>query len=104
MTFERMWHDLAPVGRSASSGGYFRQPFGTAERETHAWFLEECARRDLRAQSDGNGNTIAWWLPSPGIVPNASTGSEPKNVQKRLGVSVEDGVMTGSHLDSVLDG
>ena len=47
MTFERMWHDLAPVGRSASSGGYFRQPFGSAERECHAWFLEECARRDL---------------------------------------------------------
>ena len=53
-----------PSGASASSGGYFRQPFGSAERECHAWFLDECARRDLPVTSDGNGNTIAWWLPS----------------------------------------
>ena len=33
--FERMWTDLAPVGRSASSGGYFRQPFTTPERELY---------------------------------------------------------------------
>lgn len=31
--FERMWSDLAPIGRSATSGGYFRQPFLSAERE-----------------------------------------------------------------------
>jgi N-carbamoyl-L-amino-acid hydrolase len=81
MTFERMWHDLAPVGRSATSGGYFRQPFGSAEREAHAWFVEECARRDLRVTTDGNGNSVAWW-----------------------GAPAGDGVLTGSHLDSVLDG
>ena len=81
MTFERMWHDLHPVGRSATSGGYFRQPFGSAERECHAWFLEECARRDLTVRHDGNGNTVAWWGDPDG-----------------------DGVLTGSHLDSVLDG
>ena len=67
--FEGMWSDLAPVGRSAASGGYFRQPFGSAERECHAWFLEECARRDLEVEHDGNGNAVAWWEP-PGIVPN----------------------------------
>ena len=104
MTFERMWHDLAPVGRSASSGGYFRQPFGNAERECHAWFLEECARRDLTVQSDGNGNTIAWWLPSIGIVPDVRAPGEPEKGPERQGVSVQDGVVTGSHLDSVLDG
>jgi N-carbamoyl-L-amino-acid hydrolase len=27
MTFEEMWADLAPIGRSSSSGGYFRQPW-----------------------------------------------------------------------------
>ena len=45
--FEAMWDELAPVGR-ATSGGYLRQPFTAAEREARAWFLEECARRDLR--------------------------------------------------------
>ena len=29
--FEQMWSDLAPLGRSASSGGYFRQPFTSVE-------------------------------------------------------------------------
>jgi N-carbamoyl-L-amino-acid hydrolase len=80
MSFEEMWASLVPVGRSASSGGYFRQPFGSAERECHAWFLEECTRRDLAVEHDGNGNTIAWWGDG------------------------DDGVLTGSHLDSVLDG
>ena len=31
--FTQLWGDLAPVGRSASSGGYFRQPWTTAESE-----------------------------------------------------------------------
>jgi N-carbamoyl-L-amino-acid hydrolase len=83
MTFEQLWHALTPVGRSASSGGYFRQPFASAERECHAWFLEECRARGLDVEHDGNGNTVAWWRPA------ASEGS---------------GVLTGSHLDSVLDG
>ena len=104
MTFERMWHDLAPVGRSASSGGYFRQPFGSAERECHAWFLAECARRDLLVQSDGNGNTLAWWLPPGGMVPDSRAPGEPASGPGPQGPSVRDGVVTGSHLDSVLDG
>ncbi len=81
--FEQMWRDLGAVGRSAASGGYFRQPFGAAEREAHAWFVEECRARDLEVESDGNGNTVAWWRP-------AGVGGRP--------------VATGSHLDSVLDG
>ncbi len=80
MTFERMWQDLAPLGRSTTSGGYFRQPFGSAERECQAWFLEECAARSLEVEQDGNGNTVAWWGEG------------------------DDAVLTGSHLDSVLDG
>jgi beta-ureidopropionase / N-carbamoyl-L-amino-acid hydrolase len=80
MTFEAMWRDLSPVGRSASTGGYFRQPFASAERECHAWFVEQCMARGLDVQHDGNGNTVAWW----------GTG--------------DDAVLTGSHLDSVLDG
>jgi beta-ureidopropionase / N-carbamoyl-L-amino-acid hydrolase len=86
VTFEEMWRELAPVGRSATSGGYFRQPFGSAERECTAWFLEQCTGRDLDVRSDGNGNLVAWWHP----------GGEPAT---RSG-----GVVAGSHLDSVLDG
>ncbi|MGN6131198.1 MAG: allantoate amidohydrolase [Nocardioidaceae bacterium] len=81
--FEQMWRDLAAVGRSAESGGYFRQPFAAAEREAHAWFLEEARARDLEVASDGNGNTVAWWRPE-------GASGRP--------------VVTGSHVDSVLDG
>jgi N-carbamoyl-L-amino-acid hydrolase len=79
-----MWQDLAPVGRSASTGGYHRQPFTSAEREGHAWFLEQCAARGLVVERDPFGNTVAWWRPDPA----------PR----------EDAVLTGSHLDSVVDG
>src|SRR6478735_4039931 len=79
--FERMWGDLAPVGRAAVSGGYFRQPFTTPERELSAWFVEQCEARRLRVESDGFGNVVGWW----------DSGDGPA-------------VLTGSHLDSVLDG
>lgn len=78
-----MWRDLAPVGRSADSGGYFRQPFTAAELELRAWFGEQVAARGLALESDGFGNLTAWWRP------DGVTGP---------------GVLTGSHLDSVLDG
>ncbi len=78
-----MWRDLAPIGQSAASGGYFRQPFQSAERECQAWFLAECARRGLHVTADVHGNTVAWWRPEGASGP---------------------GVLTGSHLDSVLDG
>jgi N-carbamoyl-L-amino-acid hydrolase len=79
--FERMWADLAPIGRSASTGGYFRQPFTTADQELRSWFEGQCAARGLRLETDGFGNAVAWW----------DAGSGPA-------------VLTGSHLDSVLDG
>lgn len=79
---ERMWADLRPVGRSAASGGYLRQPWTTAEAELRAWFVEQAAARGLVVETDGVGNTVAWWGPDlPG-----------------------ERVVTGSHLDSVLDG
>lgn len=80
--FETMWTDLAAIGRSPASGGYFRQPFAAAERECHAWFVEQCRARELSLEHDGNGNTVAWWGES----------------------GAGDAVLTGSHLDSVLDG
>jgi len=85
MSFEQMWRELAPIGRSSTTGGYFRQPFGSAERECHAWFVEQCAARGLEVEQDGNGNTVGWWR-------GGSTGS------------TRGAVVTGSHLDSVVDG
>ena len=82
--FERMWADIAPVGRSATSGGYFRQPYTSAEVELRAWFVEQCRGRGLEVRRDELGNVLAWWHAGDG--------------------PVRDGVLTGSHLDSVLDG
>ena len=82
MSFERMWAELAPVGRSVRTGGYFRQPYEAADVELRHWFVGEAEARGLRVERDGVGNVIAWWdagTPGPGVV-------------------------TGSHLDSVRDG
>src|SRR6478609_521301 len=76
--FEDMWRTIEPIGRAARSGGYFRQPFASAEREVDAWFVEQATARGLRVETDSFGNRIAWW--------DAGTGP---------------GVVTGSHLDSV---
>jgi N-carbamoyl-L-amino-acid hydrolase len=85
VSFEELWSELLPVGRVAATGGYRRQPFSTAEREARAWFLEACADRDLTVEADGFGAlTGGWWRPDP---------------RQRAG-----GILTGSHLDSVLDG
>lgn len=84
MSFEQLWADLEPVGRSASSGGYFRQPWLGAESELRAWFVSAAEERGLRVETDGLGNQVAWW--------DAGSGS------------AEKAVLTGSHLDSVLDG
>jgi beta-ureidopropionase / N-carbamoyl-L-amino-acid hydrolase len=81
--FEEMWRELAPVGRTAG-GGYLRQPLTRAERECSAWFLQAAADRHLRVEMDGFGNAVAWWDP-----PQASAATS---------------LLTGSHLDSVLDG
>ena len=83
-----MWRDLAPIGRSSASGGYFRQPWTSPENELRAWFVEEARSRDLEVEGDGMGNLFAWWKPQPTDI---WAGERP-------------GVLTGSHLDSVLDG
>ncbi len=90
MTFESLWRDIEPIGRSAGlhgSGGYFRQPWASAEEELRAWFAEQAAARGLTLETDAMGNQVAWWRPEP--------------VPSRVEIL---GVLTGSHLDSVLDG
>ena len=83
MTFEQMWRDLEPLGRDTTTGGYRRAPFDSAERECVAWYLQECANRDLDVEWDGQGNAIAWWRPA---------GAHAR------------GILIGSHLDSVDNG
>lgn len=83
MSFEEMWADLAPVGRSASSGGYNRSPWTTTEAELQDWFRAAATGRGLEVAQDGLGNLLAWWRPAGAEGP---------------------AVLTGSHLDSVLDG
>src|SRR5215217_1207606 len=83
-----MWAELAPIGRTGG-GGYTRLPWEAAEEELHAWFREQCGRRSLRVEQDGFGNAVGWW--------------DPDSVGQG-GASQEGGVVTGSHLDSVLDG
>lgn len=83
MDFEEHWRALAPIGRSARSGGYHRQPWHAAELELRAWFRQEAAARDLRVEEDPFGNLVAWW------------GEE---------ADADGAVLTGSHLDSVIDG
>jgi beta-ureidopropionase / N-carbamoyl-L-amino-acid hydrolase len=106
VSFEEMWRDLAPVGRSAATGGYFRQPFASAERECRAWFLEQCAVRGLSVEEDGFGNAIAWWSERSEEVEEPFDGAQEPPRSLRSGVSKPraDGILTGSHLDSVLDG
>jgi beta-ureidopropionase / N-carbamoyl-L-amino-acid hydrolase len=101
--FERMWSDLAPVGRSASSGGYFRQPFTPAERELSDWFREQAAARSLRLESDATGNLVAWWDPDAAVVREQTAPDSRLQRPLNHGLS-RAGVLTGSHLDSVLDG
>ncbi|WP_370287830.1 allantoate amidohydrolase [Nocardioides sp.] len=81
---ERMWRDLAPIGRSARSGGYDRSPWHGAELELRAWFRQQAGDRGLAVEEDPFGNLVAWWRPA--------------------GTDGARAVLTGSHLDSVPDG
>ncbi|MFT3876314.1 MAG: allantoate amidohydrolase [Propioniciclava sp.] len=73
--------DIQQIGRDATSGGYCRPVFSTAEMDLRAWFLGEADRRGLDVEIDRNGIIWAWWgAPGPGSV------------------------VTGSHLDSVPGG
>ncbi|MEU9127301.1 allantoate amidohydrolase [Kitasatospora sp. NPDC048540] len=77
-----MWAELLPVGRSASSGGYRRFAWNSADAECRSWFEEQARARGLAYELDRNGNQWAW-----------------------LGDPQAGGaVVTGSHLDSVPDG
>ncbi|QCX26344.1 allantoate amidohydrolase [Nocardioides jishulii] len=83
MTFEGMWKELEPLGRAAH-GGYFRQPFTSVDAELRDWFRGAARQREMTVEEDAFGNLVAWWG-------GVATAEVP-------------GLLTGSHLDSVLDG
>ncbi|GAA0693040.1 allantoate amidohydrolase [Kitasatospora atroaurantiaca] len=81
-SFQEMWAELLPVGRSASSGGYRRFAWNTADAECRAWFEQQARSRGLTYELDRNGNQWAWL-------------GDPRG---------QGAIVTGSHLDSVPDG
>src|SRR5215218_8589068 len=81
--FDRMWADLAPLGRHPGTGGYRRFAWTREDADLREWFAGEAAARGLDVVEDRAGNRWAWW-----------------GDQDRDG----PGVVLGSHLDSVPDG
>ena len=85
-TFDRLWADLADVGRDPRTGGYRRFAWTATDRTLREWFAGEAAVRGLDLVEDRAGNQWAWW---------GDPDADPRH---------RPGVVTGSHLDSVPDG
>jgi beta-ureidopropionase / N-carbamoyl-L-amino-acid hydrolase len=80
--FDRMWADLAPVGRDPGTRGYRRFAWTRTDATLREWFAGEASARGLEVTPDRAGNLWAW------------TGDP----------DAEPGLVLGSHLDSVPDG
>ena len=81
--FDRMWDDLAGLGRHPGTGGYRRYAWTRDDADLREWFAGEVAARGLDLVADRAGNLWAWWGNPDADGP---------------------GVVLGSHLDSVPDG
>jgi beta-ureidopropionase / N-carbamoyl-L-amino-acid hydrolase len=82
MSFDALWDELLPLGRSSSSGGYRRFAWTPTDLSLREWFAAVAADHGLAVTVDRAGNQWAWWG-DPDAVP---------------------GVVAGSHLDSVPEG
>jgi beta-ureidopropionase / N-carbamoyl-L-amino-acid hydrolase len=82
--FEKMWSTIADIGRDPVTGGYRRFAWTAADLSMREWFAGECTSRGLDLVEDRMGNQWAWW-------------GNPDS-------SLNGGIATGSHLDSVPDG
>jgi N-carbamoyl-L-amino-acid hydrolase len=87
VTFQSLWQEVEPIGRSPRSGGYHRLTGGDAERLLREWFVASAESRGMSVDVDRVGNQWAW-LGDPDEA--ATTG--------------EKSVVLGSHLDSVPEG
>jgi N-carbamoyl-L-amino-acid hydrolase len=81
--FDRMWADLAPVGRHPGTGGYRRFAWTREDAVLREWFRGEADQRALDVVADRAGNLWAWTADPDTAGP---------------------GLVVGSHLDSVPDG
>jgi beta-ureidopropionase / N-carbamoyl-L-amino-acid hydrolase len=81
--FDRMWADLAPVGRHPGTGGYRRYAWTREDAVLREWFRGEAEQRGLEVVPDRAGNLWAWTADPDAAGP---------------------GLVVGSHLDSVPDG
>lgn len=81
MTVRAALDEIEGVGRDPR-GGWDRAPWTAADHTLREWFAEQSASRGLDLVEDGNGNLLAWW-------------GDPEG---------EDGLLLGSHLDSVRGG
>src|SRR5215217_9750186 len=81
--FDRMWADLAPVGRDPASGGYRRFAWTREDAVLREWFRGEASARGMAVVADRAGNLWAWTADPDTHGP---------------------GLVLGSHLDSVPDG
>jgi N-carbamoyl-L-amino-acid hydrolase len=83
VSFERMWADLAPIGRDRTTGGYHRYAWTRTDATLREWFRGEAEQRGLDVVPDRAGNLWAWHGDPDADGP---------------------GLVLGSHLDSVPDG
>jgi N-carbamoyl-L-amino-acid hydrolase len=86
-SFERMWADLAPIGRHPGTGGYRRYAWTRTDATLREWFRGEAGQRGLDVVPDRAGNLWAWTAD-----PDAAAAAG------------RPGLVLGSHLDSVPDG
>jgi N-carbamoyl-L-amino-acid hydrolase len=82
VTFDRLWAELEPIGRSDASGGYRRFAWTDADLQLREWFAAQAEAHGLALTTDRAGNQWAW---------SGDPDSQP-------------GLVLGSHLDSVPDG
>ena len=83
-TVPGLLREIATVGTDPTRGGYSRPVWSDAELTLREWFVDHAGRRGLDVETDRNGIIWAWWNPT--------------------GAPLVDGVVTGSHLDSVPGG
>lgn len=86
-SFDRMWAELAEIGRDSRTNGYRRFAWTQEDATLREWFTGMASDRGLDVTADRAGNLWAWTA-DPDAAANAG----------------EPGLVIGSHLDSVPDG
>ena len=80
-TFDALWHDIADVGRDATTGGYRRYAWTADDTLLREWFTARARERGLDVVTDRAGNLWAWWgdpdADGPGLVVGSHLDSVP---------------------------